>query len=114
MAEQKPQSIGEFEEYVLIAVERLGEERAYGVTIRQTVQAATGREIAIGAIYTTLDRLEQKGLVSSYEGEATPQRGGRKKRHFRLEGAGAQALNEAEAIRARLRQSLIPALQRMV
>jgi PadR family transcriptional regulator PadR len=86
---------------VLLAVMHLG-ANAYGVTIRQTVAEATGQEPSIGAIYTALDRLEQKGFVSSHQGEPTPERGGRAKRYFKIEGAGVQALNEAERVRSLL------------
>ncbi|HEY0738869.1 MAG TPA: helix-turn-helix transcriptional regulator [Herpetosiphonaceae bacterium] len=102
--------LGEFEEIVLLAVLRLG-SNAYGVTIRQTVEEVAGRPTSIGAIYTTLERLEQKGFVSSWQGEATPERGGRAKRYFKIEGAARQALNEAELIRARLREGLNGGLQ---
>lgn len=102
--------LGEFEEIVLLAVARLG-RNAYGVTIRQTVEDVAGRPTSIGAIYATLDRLEQKGMVSSWLGEATPQRGGRAKRYFQLEGAGQLALSEAESVRERLRDGVAPDLQ---
>src|SRR5690349_13649977 len=78
-------SLGEFEEIVLLAVRHLG-SNAYGVPIRQAVEEARGRTTSIGAVYTTLERLEQKGMVSSALGEATPQRGGRAKRYYHLEG----------------------------
>ena len=102
--------LGEFEEIVLLAVARLGSS-AYGVTIRQTVEDVAGRSTSIGAIYSTLDRLEQKGMVSSWLGEATPQRGGRAKRYFKLEAVGQLALDEAQHIRDRLRSGLTPDLQ---
>jgi PadR family transcriptional regulator PadR len=102
--------LGEFEEIVLLAVAHLG-GNAYGVSIRQAVQDVAGRPTSIGAIYTTLDRLEQKGLISSRQGEPTPERGGRAKRYYRIEGAGVQALHDAEDIRARLRDGLTGGLQ---
>lgn len=102
--------LGEFEEIVLLAVMRLG-SNAYGVTIRQTVEEVARRSTSIGAIYTTLERLEEKGFVSSRQGEATPERGGRAKRYFKIEASGVQALNKAEAIRSRLREGLNPVLQ---
>ncbi len=101
----KQSYLGQFEEYVLLAVMRLG-TNAYGVTIRQAVDEATGRTNSIGAIYTTLERLEQKGFVSSRHGEPTAERGGRAKRYFKLEGAGIQALNDAQRTRDLLRGSL--------
>ena len=79
--------IGEFEQLVLLAVMRLGDQ-AYGVTVRQEIAARTRRDVSIGAIYATLDRLEAKGFVASHVGEPTAQRGGRAKRHFRITGHG--------------------------
>ncbi len=65
---------------------------AYGSTIRREIEEQTGRSIAIGALYTALDRLERKGYVSSRMSDPTPQRGGRAKRYFTLRAAGATAL----------------------
>jgi len=84
-------NLGEFEQLVLLALVRL-RDNAYGVTIRGEIERRTGREVSIAAVYTTLDRLEKKGLVSSWTGEPTAQRGGRSKRYFKLEAAGAEAL----------------------
>jgi PadR family transcriptional regulator PadR len=100
MGEQKDY-LGNFEEIVLLAVLRLGEQ-AYGAKIRQAVAAATERDVSIGAIYATLDRLERKGYLKSWQGEATPERGGRAKRYFQIEGAGARALNDTASVRNRL------------
>ena len=102
--EQKT-SLGNFEEVILLTLLRLG-ENAYGVTVRQTVEEVTGKSASIGAIYATLDRLEEKGYVTSRQGEATPERGGRAKRYFKIEGTGLAALREAELVRARLTQGL--------
>jgi PadR family transcriptional regulator PadR len=88
-------SLGEFEQVVLLAILRL-EKEAYGVTIRSEIAACTGREPAPGALYTTLDRMEEKGIVRSWFGEATPQRGGRAKRYFALTKAGRTALVSAQ------------------
>jgi PadR family transcriptional regulator, regulatory protein PadR len=82
--------IGEFEYLLITAAARLGEE-AYGAAIRREVEDATGRRCSIGALYTTLDRLETKGLVKTWMGEATPQRGGRAKRMVRVTAKGVQA-----------------------
>lgn len=87
----KGEFLGEFEQLVLLAVLRLRKE-AYGVPIRQEIEDCTGRSAAIGAVYATLDRLEEKGLVSSHLGEATAERGGRAKRFFRVTPGGATAL----------------------
>lgn len=87
--------LGEFEQIVLLAVLRL-EERAYGVTIRYEIAACAGREPSPGALYTTLDRMEEKGFVRSRLGEATPERGGRSKRFFKVTPAGRAALTRAQ------------------
>lgn len=105
---EKKQYLGEFEEIVLLAVTRLG-SNAYGVTIRRTVEEVAERPTSIGAIYTTLERLEQKGMVAARQGEPTAQRGGRAKRYFTITGSGQQALAEAERIRAALRAGMQPA-----
>lgn len=86
--------LGEFEQVVLLAVARLADE-GYGVTIRREIERRTGRSPAVGAVYATLERLEAKGCVASYDGEASPVRGGRARRHFRLEPAGVEALRAA-------------------
>jgi len=84
--------LGEFEHIVIPALLRLG-DRAYGVTVSQEIEARTGREVCIGAIYATLDRLEAKGYVKSQFGEPTPERGGRSKRFFRATAKGLSAVN---------------------
>lgn len=87
--------LGEFEVVVLAAVLRLGRD-AYGSAIYRAVKAA-GRAVSIGAVYTTLYRLEERGLVTSEEGDPTPVRGGRAKRYYAIDAAGREAL--AESIR---------------
>jgi PadR family transcriptional regulator PadR len=87
-------TLGEFEQLVLIALFRLGPD-AYGATIRREIESRARRALSISAVYTTLDRLEQKGLVRSWIGEPTPQRGGRRRKHFELMPAGARALKTA-------------------
>jgi DNA-binding PadR family transcriptional regulator len=86
--------LGEFEQVVLLAVMRLG-SGSYGVSIRQEIQDRTGRKVSLGAIYPTLERLEAKGFVSSRHGKPTRERGGRAKRHFELEPAGAAVLRRS-------------------
>jgi PadR family transcriptional regulator len=88
------QALGEFEQLVLLALVRLGAD-AYGATVRREIQTCAGRQVGISAVYTTLERLEQKGLVKSRIGDPTPQRGGRRRRHFELRPLGARALKEA-------------------
>jgi DNA-binding PadR family transcriptional regulator len=82
--------IGEFEYLLITAAARLGEE-AYGAAIREEIETATGRRCSIGALYTTLDRLETKGLLKTWMGDATAQRGGRAKRMVRLTPNGVKA-----------------------
>jgi DNA-binding PadR family transcriptional regulator len=93
--------LGEFEQMVLLAVLR-EEGEGYGMSIRRELEERAGREVSIGAVYATLDRLEEKGLVRSRDGEATPVRGGRARRHFELTTDGASALRAARAMMDRL------------
>jgi PadR family transcriptional regulator len=94
-------SLGEFEQVVLLAILRLG-CNAYGVTIGAEITACTRREPAPGALYTTLDRLEDKGLVTSRLGDPTPQRGGRAKRYFVVSSKGLAAITRAQQSYRRL------------
>lgn len=86
--------LGEFEQMLLFALLRLGDD-AYGVTVRQAIEARTGREVSSGAVYTALGRLERRGFVVSREGETTPQRGGRRRKYYALLPAGADALHRS-------------------
>ncbi|HET9012301.1 MAG TPA: helix-turn-helix transcriptional regulator [Gemmatimonadaceae bacterium] len=88
-------SLGTLELSALLAVSRLG-EGAYGLAVRQDLSERAGREYSVGAIYTTLQRLEDKGLLASRASEPLPVRGGRSRRHFRLTGAGSRAIRDAE------------------
>lgn len=81
--------LGEFEYLLLSATARLGDE-AYGAAIRAGIERATGAPCSVGALYTTLDRLEAKGLIETWMGDATLQRGGRRKRHVRLTARGGR------------------------
>jgi DNA-binding PadR family transcriptional regulator len=95
-------SIGQFEQLVLAAILSL-RENAYGITIQQAVsELAQPKKISLGAIYVTLDRLEDKGFVSSWLSDPTSERGGRAKRCYRLEGLGEQALQESTATALRI------------
>ena len=85
--------LGEFEYLLIAAAIRLGEQ-AYGAAIREELQTTTGRSCSIGALYTTLERLESKGLVKTWMGEATPQRGGRPKRMVHVTAKGVQAAKD--------------------
>jgi len=88
-----------------MAILRLARE-AYGVPIRKEIEERTGKEVTIGALYTTLDRLEAKGYISSWLGDPTPERGGRAKRYFQLEGLGEKVLKEANRVWRRMREGL--------
>ena len=94
-------NLGEFEQLILLAILRLGDQ-AYGVTIRNEISVHAGRTVAPGALYTALDRLEDKGLVRSRMGEPTPQRGGRAKRYFTVTASGAKAIARAQRAFQRL------------
>ena len=85
--------LGEFEYLLITAAVRLGED-AYGAAIRQEIERTTERRCSIGALYTTLDRLEAKGLVTTWMGEATSQRGGRAKRMVRVNETGIKAATD--------------------
>jgi len=93
--------LGEFEQIVLLAILRLGEQ-AYGVSICAEIASCTDRDPAPGALYTTLDRLEDKGLVKSRLGDPTPQRGGRAKRYFTVTRSGVEAVAIAQRAYERL------------
>jgi len=87
--------LGEFEQIVLLAILRLRDD-AYGVTIRSEIATRTGREIARGALHTTLDRLEEKGCLASRMGDPTPQRGGRAKRYYTVTALGIKSVTDAQ------------------
>lgn len=86
---------GEFEQLVLLALVRLDEEASYGARIKQEIEIRSGREVFVGAVYTALARLEKGGYVSSRIGEPTAERGGRRKKHYRLEPEGEELLARA-------------------
>lgn len=93
-AVQMTEALGEFEQIVLLAIVRLAGD-AYGTTIRREIEARTGRLVAIGALYTALERLERKGYIGSSMSDPTPQRGGRSKRYVTLKAAGIAALKRS-------------------
>src|ERR1051326_7188107 len=88
-----PRLLGGFESLLLLAILRLGDQ-AYGVTIRRELLDRAKKNVAVGAIYTGLDRLEQKGFVKSWTGEPTAERGGKAKKFHRVTAPGKRALNE--------------------
>ena len=98
----KPDSLGQFEQLVLTAILTLQDD-AYGVTIHAKVEELTSpKAVSLGAVYVTLDRLEDKGLVASWLSDPTPERGGRSKRCYRLEGLGERALQESAVTAKRI------------
>ncbi len=86
--------LGEFEQLVLLALARHGDQ-AYGVPITAEIAERTGRDVSLGAVYKTLERLELKGLVASAVGAPTAERGGRRKKFYRLNGHGQRALRQS-------------------
>jgi PadR family transcriptional regulator, regulatory protein PadR len=99
--------LGEFEEIVLLAILNIGSE-AYGVSVQRYIEAHTRRRASFGALYTTFDRLEKKGFISSYQGGATKERGGRAKRYLKVEPAGLDALRTRQISRAKMLAGLEP------
>jgi len=85
--------LGEFEYLLITAASRLGDD-AYGAAIREEIESTTGRRCSIGALYTTLDRLETKGLLTTWMGDSTPQRGGRAKRMVQITPKGVRAAKD--------------------
>jgi PadR family transcriptional regulator PadR len=90
---RKGEYLGNFDLMALLAVLRLGED-AYGVTIARELEEQTGREVVVASVYATLERLHERGLVTSSLGESTPERGGRAKRYFRITGAGIREVRD--------------------
>ena len=100
-----PTSLGDFEQLVLLALVRLG-ERAYGVSIHGEIVDRGGRDVTVASVYKTLERLEDKGFAASSLGEATAERGGRRKKFFRIQPAGRRALRHAIASLRRMSSGL--------
>ena len=99
--------LGEFQELVLLAILALDEE-AYGVSIQQKIKEVAGRDITRGALHSALSRLEVKGFLKSAFGEATNERGGRRKRLYSVTSSGQNALEEARIIRESFRSNIKP------
>ncbi len=99
--------LGEFEELVLLAVAVFTPE-AYSVVIAEELEQQTGKVVTTGAVHAALQRLENKGLVSSQMGEATPERGGRRKRIFKVTVAGSRILHEVRNVRNNLWSRIAP------
>lgn len=98
---EKPKYLGEFEQFILLSVMRLQDD-AYGTQVKLMLSELIQREVTIGALYTTLDRLEKKGLLTSHMGEATAERGGRAKKYFVITGDGVKALKQSKQALTRM------------
>lgn len=105
----KPDPLGEFETLVLMAILRLKDD-AYGVRIHLEIETRAHRRVSYGALYTTLDRLEEKGYVSARVGDPTPERGGRAKKYFKIQAKGASALRSAYSATIEMARGLEPLL----
>ncbi len=93
--------LGEFEELVLLTIAVLGDD-AYGVAIQRNIEERSQRSISIGALHSTITRLEEKGLLKSWLGGATSERGGRSKRYYEITQAGKRAVAETKSLRDEL------------
>jgi PadR family transcriptional regulator PadR len=93
--------LGEFEELVLLTIANLGDQ-AYGLSILRDINERANRNLSMGAMHSTLTRLEEKGFLSSYMGEPTKERGGRRKRYFEITTPGITALSEMKSLRDEL------------
>lgn len=102
------QGLGEFEQLVLLAIAHLKGD-AYGIPIVEEIERRTGRSVARAAVYITLRRLEEKGFVSSWMSDPTPERGGKPRRYVELTSDGARALREARNVAERMWRGLDPA-----
>jgi DNA-binding PadR family transcriptional regulator len=101
----KSETLGAFEEMTLLAVLALG-DAAYGVAVQEHLEREARHEVTLGPVYAALDRLERKGLVRSWLGEATPERGGKRKRLFEVTRVGRTSLRRSRAIRDALWQAV--------
>jgi PadR family transcriptional regulator PadR len=101
--------LGEFEQLVLFALVRLG-EGGYGIAVRHEIERRTGREVSQGAVYMALNRLADRGFVSSRVADTTPTRGGRRRKYYTLEAAGAQTLQRAYSQVHAMARGVLPRL----
>ena len=102
--------LGEFEQLLLFALVQLDDD-AYGTRIRSVIEAKAGRTVSPGAIYTALDRMEKRGLVSSRLGDPSPIRGGKRKRFYRIQPAGTELLRRSHESIVRMARGLRPKLE---
>ena len=103
-------ALGEFEQLILFALVELGDE-AYGASIGRAIERRTGRQVSAGAIYTALARLAARGLVTAEVGDPTPERGGRRRKYYRLEPAGAVELSRSVDVMRTMSKGLLPKLE---
>ncbi len=99
--------LGEFESLLLSALVRLGPS-AYGITMQREIERRAKRTVSLGALYATLARLEEKGLVTSWLGEATAERGGRAKRHYQITAEGRARLERSLTAITRMAEGIVP------
>jgi DNA-binding PadR family transcriptional regulator len=104
--------LGELEQLVLLAILRR-EGDAYGIAVQQEIAHHGNRVLTLGAVYSTLARLEERGLVTSYEGAPTPTRGGRRKKLYKVQPAGRVALRSSLSALRALSRGLLPQLERL-
>jgi len=90
-----PPTLSNFELMVMLAIIRIGDD-AYGVSISNEIEKTTGSQVLLGSVYDALTRLQEKGLIASTLGEATPERGGRAKRHFRTTARGLRLVRDTQ------------------
>jgi DNA-binding PadR family transcriptional regulator len=102
----KGKFLAEFELYIMLALARLGDD-AYGVSIRQEIEAKTGRPVSIGAVYATLGRLGDKGLVEFHTSDPLPVQGGRSRKYFHLTPEGRAALSHSAEMLSRMMDGVV-------
>lgn len=106
-------ALGEFEQLILFALVEL-EDEAYGASIGREIERRTGRQVSAGAIYTALDRLAARSLVIAKVGEPTPERGGRRRKYYRLQPSGAAELSRSVDVIRTMSAGLLPKLETLV
>ena len=106
-------ALGEFEQLILLALVEL-EDEAYGASIGRTIEERTGRQVSAGAVYTALGRLGNRGYVHSRVGAPTPQRGGRRRKYYRLTQEGIQALHRSLEVMRSMSAGLGPKLDALI
>ena len=105
-------SLGELEQMIMFSLVSLGDD-AYGASIRREIVRRTKKEVSAGAVYTVLERLESAGMVASRVGDPTPERGGRRRKHYRIRPDGARLLQDTRERMRRMADGLGPRLQEL-